>query len=313
MDGYKEIGKGETAHGKYTVLELTGIRDVIDKRLSNSQENLILVPDYDVVEADILERIKSQRTLEAELENVKITYLPYFMKAVAYALREGEKRKEYFNTTFDHEHHQQEQRELEKKEIMSLLNPRFENLPAYIDANIEAQIYEQAAEKVLKIRDQRKKLKKRYKVHEQYNIGYAFDTAQGLMVFNIKDVEKKSLYALASEIKEQTTNYAKQGKIPDINYVQGGTFTISNVGPLGGRQAAAIPNYPETNILVTGTLDEFIARDSENLPEDLKVAAKKMLYLSFTFDHAFTDGGPARRFMNDLKHFLTSEELLSKQ
>ncbi len=139
-------------------------------------------------------------------------------------------------------------------------------------------------------------------VRGEVNIGIAVDTPQGLYVPVIKNVESKSLLQLAHEmadISERTR--AGTAKIDDF---RGGTFTVTSVGNIGGRFATPIINHPEVAILGVNQIhDRPMVINGE-------IVARKMMYLSPSFDHRVIDGAVAARFVAALKAILENPEIL---
>ncbi len=142
-------------------------------------------------------------------------------------------------------------------------------------------------------------------IHKKYyNIGVAVDTPEGLIVPVVKEADSKSIIDIAREI-EQLSEKARDRKI-DLADLKGGTFTITNVGVIGGLYATPIINYPESAILATGKI-----RDVIKLDENGRVKIRKVLSLSLSFDHRILDGAEAARFTNRVKeHLENPSELL---
>ena len=133
-------------------------------------------------------------------------------------------------------------------------------------------------------------------VRGEVNIGIATDTAAGLYVPVIKNVEQKSILQLAHEITDLTTR-TREGKV-QLSELQGGTFTITSVGNIGGRFATPIINHPEVAILGLNQIhDRPMVYNGE-------IVARKMMYLSPSFDHRIIDGAVAARFVARLKEIL---------
>jgi pyruvate dehydrogenase E2 component (dihydrolipoamide acetyltransferase) len=137
-----------------------------------------------------------------------------------------------------------------------------------------------------------------------YHIGFAADTPQGLVVPVIRDADKKGVAAIASEMGD-LAKLARDGKLkPD--QMQGGTFTISSLGGIGGIYFTPIINAPEVAIM--GVCRSFWKQVSN----DGKTAAwRYMLPLSLSWDHRVIDGAAAARFnayfasmMGDLRRVL---------
>jgi len=133
-------------------------------------------------------------------------------------------------------------------------------------------------------------------VKKYYNIGVAVDTPEGLMVSVVKNVEKKTILDLAMELQELSIK-ARDRKIT-LEELKGSTFTISNYGTFGGTYATPIINYPNIAILGTGKISE------RPWVVDGSIAVRKILPISFTFDHRIIDGADAARFVNRVISYL---------
>ena len=135
-----------------------------------------------------------------------------------------------------------------------------------------------------------------------YNIGFAADTGKGLVVPVIKGTDTRSIIDISREI-EQKASLAREGKLP-LDDMQGGTFTITNVGPLGGTALIPTINYPEVAILGMGRVQEKpVVRDGE-------IVIRKILPLTLAFDHRIADGADAARFVSELARQLADPNLL---
>jgi 2-oxoglutarate dehydrogenase complex dihydrolipoamide succinyltransferase (E2) component len=121
-----------------------------------------------------------------------------------------------------------------------------------------------------------------------YNIGIATDTEQGLVVPVVKDVDAKDMFELAGEI-EALADKARKGQLA-LDEVRGSTFTITNVGAIGGLFATPIINLPEVAILGLHKITKRpVVRDGQ-------VEVRDVSYLSLSFDHRVLDGAYAARF-----------------
>jgi pyruvate dehydrogenase E2 component (dihydrolipoamide acetyltransferase) len=129
-----------------------------------------------------------------------------------------------------------------------------------------------------------------------YHLGIATDTADGLIVPVIKDVDQKDLLRLASEL-QRFAELARQRRIP-LADLRGGTFTISNYGAIGGIFATPILHVPQVAILGLGRLLQ------KPVVYEGTVAIRTILPLSLTFDHRALDGAAAQRFLNTLMAYL---------
>ena len=121
-----------------------------------------------------------------------------------------------------------------------------------------------------------------------YNIGIATDTEQGLVVPVVKEVDRKDIFELAGEI-EKLSSKARNGQL-ELDDVHGSTFTITNVGAIGGLFATPIINIPEVAIL---GLHKIAKRP---VVRDGKIEIRDTTYLSLSFDHRVLDGAYAARF-----------------
>lgn len=131
---------------------------------------------------------------------------------------------------------------------------------------------------------------------DYFHIGIAVDTPAGLVVPVLRDVDKKSVYQLAQEAIELATK-AKDRKLKPAD-MQGGCFTISSLGNIGGTGFTPIVNAPEVAILGVSRLDiKPVWNGSEFVP-------RKMLPLSLSYDHRAINGAVAGRFMTDLGNAL---------
>jgi pyruvate dehydrogenase E2 component (dihydrolipoamide acetyltransferase) len=135
-----------------------------------------------------------------------------------------------------------------------------------------------------------------------FNIGFAVDTPDGLIVPVIRNVEKKSIIELAAELQDLAER-ARQRTVT-VQELRGSTFTITNYGQFGGGFSTPIINYPDVAILGCGRIaDRPWVVDGE-------IAVRKILPLSLTFDHRVTDGGDATRFLSRVAGYLEDPALL---
>jgi pyruvate dehydrogenase E2 component (dihydrolipoamide acetyltransferase) len=136
-------------------------------------------------------------------------------------------------------------------------------------------------------------------IYKEYvNIGIAVDTDRGLMVPVLRDADRLSISQIAKEMDRLITA-AREGTLA-IEEMRGGTFTISNMGAVGGTYSTPIINPPEVAILLVGR--------SRMLPTivDDTIEARLIMPLSLTYDHRVVDGADAARFVNDVKGFLSA-------
>ncbi len=215
------------------LIPLRGLRRTISDRMVKSQRTTAQVTHVD--EADMTELVLLREALKgsADKRGVRLTYLPFIIKALVPALKEFP----YVNSSLD----------------------------------------EQAGNIVLK---------------KYYNIGIATDTEQGLVVPVVKDVDRKDIFELAGEIAKLSEK-ARTGQL-GLDDVRGSTFTITNVGVIGGLFATPIINLPEVAIL---GLHKIAKRP---VVRDGKIEVRDTTYLSLSFDHRVIDGAYAARFTSRL-------------
>ncbi|WP_417382961.1 2-oxo acid dehydrogenase subunit E2 [Gimesia sp.] len=129
------------------------------------------------------------------------------------------------------------------------------------------------------------------------NIGVAVDTENGLVVPVVKNVDKKNIITIANEMNALAIK-ARDRKL-EMSDMQGGTFTITNLGGLGGTSFTPIVNYPEVAILgMSRSRHEF------QLVDD-KPVSRLMLPLSLSYDHRVINGADAARFIVRLSSLLS--------
>jgi pyruvate dehydrogenase E2 component (dihydrolipoamide acetyltransferase) len=129
-----------------------------------------------------------------------------------------------------------------------------------------------------------------------FNIGIAVDTPNGLVVPVIRDVDKKSLLELATELLE-TSSVAREGALKPKDF-QGSGFTITSLGGIGGTQFTPIVNAPEVAILGISRSQMKPVWDGDNFVPTL------MLPLALSYDHRVIDGVQGAKFMADLNSIL---------
>jgi len=224
-------------------IPLRGIRRKIAERMVKSKHTAAHVTHVDEVDMTEIVQLREKSKESAEKRGVKLTYLPFIIKALILAL----KQYPYANATLDDE----------SEEII---------------------------------------LKK------YYNIGIATNTEQGLIVPVVRDADHKSITQLADEIA-RLSERARAGELT-LDEIQGSTFTITNVGSIGGLFATPIINYPEVAILgVHKITKRSVVRDNQ-------IVIRDMTYLSLSFDHRVLDGALAAEFMNVIKQYLEDPKLL---
>jgi pyruvate dehydrogenase E2 component (dihydrolipoamide acetyltransferase) len=216
--------------GAITVEPLSKLHKITAANMHRSWLNVPHVTQFDDVDITELETFRSSMADEAKQAGVKLTPLPFLLKACAAALKS---------------------------------NPKFN---ASLSADGESMVFKQY-------------------VH----IGIAVDTPAGLMVPVIRDVDKKSLLELARESTELAQK-AKERKLKPEE-MQGGCFTISSLGNMGGTGFTPIVNTPEVGILGVSRLDIKPRWNGKEFEP------RKMLPLCLSYDHRAVNGADAGKFM----------------
>ena len=139
------------------------------------------------------------------------------------------------------------------------------------------------------------------------NLGIATDTKNGLIVPVIREVQSKGMLQLAEELNALSER-TREGKVkPDD--LQGGTFTITNAGNIGGILATPIINFPEIAIL---GVHRIVKRPGVvETPQGDQIAVRQYMNLSCSVDHRLADGADAARFLVYLKRLLEQPGLLA--
>ncbi|MEM5505255.1 2-oxo acid dehydrogenase subunit E2 [Shewanella frigidimarina] len=133
-----------------------------------------------------------------------------------------------------------------------------------------------------------------------YNLGIAVDTSNGLLVPVIKNVDALTLEELAIA-SQQLAERTRAGKLTFAD-TEGGSFTVTSLGPMGGTSFTPIINMPEVAILgVSREITKVVAQNGQ-------IVIRPMLPLSLSYDHRVIDGAMATRFMAQLKQNLSQAE-----
>ncbi len=139
-------------------------------------------------------------------------------------------------------------------------------------------------------------------VYKQYvNLGVAVDTPRGLVVPVVRDADRLTIAQLAQALATAVGRARAAQFAPDE--LRGGTFTISNLGAVGGTYSTPIINHPEAAILLLGRARRMpVAAGQDSDRVDIRL----MLPLSLSYDHRLVDGATAGRFLNELIGYLQS-------
>jgi pyruvate dehydrogenase E2 component (dihydrolipoamide acetyltransferase) len=133
------------------------------------------------------------------------------------------------------------------------------------------------------------------------NVGIAVAAPQGLVVPVIQGVERLSLAEVAAA-RGDIVSRARDGKLQTAD-LEGGTFTISNLGMFGVDQFTAILNPPQAAILAVG------ATEDRAVPHNGEIVVRPMMTMSLTVDHRAVDGAPAAEFLQTVKASLEEPAL----
>ena len=130
-----------------------------------------------------------------------------------------------------------------------------------------------------------------------HNVGMAVDGKTGLLVPNIKHVQKLSILSIAQEVDRLTQ--AARGGVINPGELKGGTITLSNIGAIGGVSAAPIINKPEVAIAALGKIQKLPRFDASGHLQE-----RKLMTVSWSGDHRVIDGATIARFNNCWKSYL---------
>ena len=230
--------------GPVRVEKMPKIRKTIAKKMHESWTTCPRVTNFDDADVTALEDIRQKSKQEYVQGGVKLTTMPFIVKAVAMALK---------------------------------------NHPV-----INASVDMEAGQIIYK---------------DYVNVGIAVDTETGLVVPNLRDVDKTGIPDIARQLGTLADN-ARSNNFA-VSDLRGGTFTISNLGAIGGTYSTPIINTPETAILLVGR--------SRKLPvvvENDEIAVRLMMPLSLSYDHRLIDGGAAARFLKEVIGYLESPSRL---
>ena len=231
-------------HGPIRVERMTKIRKTIAAQMHASWSNVPRVTNFDDADVTELERLRQASKDDYAAQGLKLTTMPFLIKAVATALR----------------HHPE--------------------VNATIDSENQQIIYK-----------------------EYVNLGIAVDTDRGLVVPVIRGVDRMGIPEITRHLAE-LSGKVRSGQFA-VNELRGGTFTISNLGAIGGQYSTPIVNIPEVAILLVGR--------SRKLPvvmPDDSIRPRLMMPLSLSYDHRLVDGGTAARFLNDVIGYLEAPSRL---
>jgi pyruvate dehydrogenase E2 component (dihydrolipoamide acetyltransferase) len=136
----------------------------------------------------------------------------------------------------------------------------------------------------------------RLEVHADIHVGIAVDAPEGLIVPIVRDAQALDLLTLAARTRDVAARARGNGLHADD--VQGGTFTVTSLGPLGVDFFTPILNPPQVAILGIGRVFSKLTLQSGRVEE------RQAMYLNLSFDHQAVDGAPAARFLQCVKRYL---------
>jgi pyruvate dehydrogenase E2 component (dihydrolipoamide acetyltransferase) len=147
-------------------------------------------------------------------------------------------------------------------------------------------------------------MEQREVVYKEYiNVGIAVATDRGLLVPVIRDAGRKNMVELAAEI-DRIAGACREGKISPAE-LEGGTFTVTNLGSIGGGHFTPLINWPEVAILGLGRARR------RAVVEDGQLGTRMILPLSLSYDHRVIDGAEAARFVKWMAEAIAEPLLLS--
>lgn len=230
---------GSDGQGAVRVEKMSRMRQTIARNMVASYTTIPQLTNFDDVDVSDLEEMRQQSKDDYAARGMKLTQMPFLLKAIAGALK-----------------------------LHPIVN-------ASVDMEAGQIIYK-----------------------EYINLGIAVDTDRGLTVPVIRNADQLSISQLTNELSRLVTK-AREGSL-SIDEMRGGTFTISNMGAVGGTYSTPIINPPEVAILLVGR--------SRMIPTvvDDQVKPRLVMPLSLTYDHRVVDGADAARFVNELKSFLAA-------
>ena len=231
-------------YGPVRVEKMAKIRKVIANQMHKSWSTVPRVTNFDDADVTDLEAFRATSKDDYAAQGIKLTTMPFLIKAVATALR----------------HHPA--------------------MNAVIDMDNDQVIYK-----------------------DYVNIGIAVDTERGLVVPNIRHADALTIPDIARALADLAARV--RGGEFGVNELRGGTFTISNLGAIGGTYSTPIVNVPEVAILLVGRTRKLPVV----MPDD-SIKARLMMPLSLSYDHRLVDGGTATRFLNDVIAYLEAPSRL---
>ena len=219
--------------------KMSRMRQTIARNMTASYTTIPQLTNFDDADVTELEKIRQESKEDYARDGVKLTTMPFLIKAIAASLQ------------------------------------RHPTINASVDMEQQQVIYK-----------------------EYINIGVAVDTERGLAVPVLRDADRMSIPEIARQL-QLLAESARSGDI-SLDQLRGGTFTISNLGAVGGTYSTPIINPPEVAILLAGRTRKMPVYVGE------KLEGRLMMPLSLTYDHRVVDGAAAARFLNEVKKYLSA-------
>ena len=249
-----------------------------------------------VMKEDILKHQEQSKVTVTELlqpEENRVEYIPLtqIRKSIAQKMVESKHNAAHMTV-------------IEEVEISQLVKLRQSHKEQFIDDGFKLtylpfilKAVALALKKFPSLNSQMDMDKNRMIYKKYYNIGFAVDTEDGLVVPVIRNVEKLSIYEIARQVDE-ISKKARDRKLTIEDY-KDGTFTVTNYGSIGGIFGVPVINYPQAGILGVGRiLKTPVVNDND------EIVVGNVLPLSMSVDHRIVDGGDASRFILQVMEYL---------
>lgn len=221
-------------------VRITGIRKAMLKTMTKANT----IPHFTYADEVSVAKLVELRSQMKTINGIKITYLPFFVKAISKCLSE------------------------------------YQILNSSLDENLEHVVYK-----------------------SHHNIGIAVDSPQGLQVPNIKNVEKLNIVEIATSIN-RLQKLGLEGRLRPED-LSGGTFTISNIGSIGGMFATPVILPPEVGIVAIGKIQALPRFNSDG-----NIVRDQVMCINWSADHRIIDGATVAKFSNLWKELIQNPHQL---
>ncbi|XP_046985173.1 lipoamide acyltransferase component of branched-chain alpha-keto acid dehydrogenase complex, mitochondrial [Schistocerca americana] len=221
-------------------VRITGIQKAMLKTMTKANN----IPHFTYGDEVSVAKLVELRSQMKSINGIRITYLPFFVKAISKCLSE------------------------------------YQILNSSLDENLEHIVYK-----------------------SQHNIGIAVDSPQGLQVPNIKNVEKLNVVEIANDIN-RLQKLGLEGRLRQED-LSGGTFTISNIGSIGGMFATPVILPPEVAIVAIGKIQTL-----PRFGSDGSIMRDEIMCINWSADHRIIDGATVAKFSNLWKELIQNPHQL---